>query len=233
MEKKIIEEITTERKKIVDQVELLLNTSSKDIALFVCDEMEQDTADSLREAFEMLEDYRHEKELTKETGIPSIRMVKYGACLQLLESDEIQNIYNLYIAQKEYLKAIEKREAMWLAFQEQATAKILTLNSAEVLAAGNEYLQYDFISDTNVPKKYQWRANLSMAREKNADVRIEVKRPNGVRLDGTLIFCENHLPVKNGITTMPYDRFHKSLSAKPDIVFVFEDGYKVSGHPVM
>ena len=72
---KNIDELAKERTKVVDQVELLLKSTSKDIASFACDEMNKKDADSMRQAFDMLEDYRHEKELAKETGVPSIRMI--------------------------------------------------------------------------------------------------------------------------------------------------------------
>ena len=228
----MVDEIVEERKKVVDQIELLLNTSNNDIASFVCDEMEESEAKPLREAFKMLEDYRHEKELTKETGIPSIRMVKYEHCLNLLESAEMKGVYDLYDKQKQNYKEMKKQEWLWLMRQGRIAADFLALDTAEVIAAGSEHSTYAYSSDDNTPSEYKWQMKLSMPSEKGSPMDIVVERPNGISLSGTLIFCGSKLPVKNGKASLPYGIFEKSFT-KHEIIFVFEDGNKVPGFPEM
>lgn len=228
---KNIDELAKERTKVVDQVELLLKSTSKDIASFACDEMNQKDADSMRQAFDMLEDYRHEKELAKETGVPSIRMIKYEHCIKLLESAEMQGAYDLYVTHKDNYQALKKQELMWRIFQGKMATNLLAIETAEVIAASDERIVLTYSSEKDTPKEYQWKMKLSIPGDVEP-LGIVVERPNGVLLDGTLFIFGNELPVKKGVASMPFDIYQKTYTKK-EIAFKFENGKTIPGHPEM
>lgn len=228
---KNIDELAKERKKVVDQVELLLKSSNKDIASFVCDEMVQEDADAYRQAFEMLEDYRHEKELAKETGIQSIRMIKYEHCIKLLESEKMQGVYDLYVTHKDNYQAMKRQELMWRIFQGKMAANQLAIESAEVIAASDERIVLTYSSEKDTPREYQWKMKLSIPGDVEP-LNIVVERPNGILLDGTLFIFGNELPVKKGVASMPFDIYKKTYTKK-EIAFKFENGETIPGYPEM
>ena len=119
---------------------------------------------------------------------------------------------------------------MWRAFQERSAANILSIETAEVLAAGSERSVYVFSSESNTSQQYKWQMKLYMPMEKGASLDIIVERPNGVLLDGTLIFCGNELSVKDGATSIPYDVYEKTYT-KQEIAFRFKDGKTIPGYP--
>lgn len=227
MKNELLERITNESRQVYQQAELLLTTSVKDVISFVCKDMDKKHAARLRGAFEMLENYRREKEFAKESGIPSIRMVKYAPCLELLESERMHEVYDFYLSQKSELQAMERREQMWMDF-----VNTLRRNeTAEVIAAGETQSVLVFSTENTIPAKYRWRMKLYKPSRPMDMLPITVETPAGKPVNGKLFFCANELAVENGKTAIPYKEAIKQSANANEIVFMFEDGSKIPGYP--
>ena len=92
--------------KILYQAKLLLVTDYDDIRSLVFQNLDDEKSRSLQSAFDMLEEYHYEKELAKEAGVPSIRLLKFALAFELLESHEMEKLFDYYISQKKIIKTL-------------------------------------------------------------------------------------------------------------------------------
>jgi hypothetical protein len=217
---------------IAKSLRIILNCADDDLVRAARDELSEGKKDLL-DALDVLGVYYHQKRSSRNNLIPTPEFAFYGPYMKILDKPEISEKYDYYCEEKRvYEKTMKKHEMLWHIFQKKVATTFLALDTAEVLAASDESFQYTFYADINVPAQYQWRMKLSMTREKGDDVNMEVIRPNGIVLDGRLIFCGNDLSVKSGKTSISYDSFHNTVFSRPEICFVFKDGYKAPGFPV-
>ncbi len=223
MEKEPIKKITEESREIIRQTEFLLSISIRDVISFVCGDMNEKEADRLRDAFKMLEDYHQEKELARESGIPSIRMIKYGICLEQLESRRMQEVYDFYLSQKSELKAMMRRNKIWMDFCSRLEQK----EKAEVIAAGEFQSNLVYSSRNDIPMKYRWRMTLSIPALETALLHIKMESPSGKPIQGKLLYCSNELLVENGDAWISQSVIKQSNET--EVVFIFDDGTRIPG----
>lgn len=95
-----IDTMVAARRRIMRQAQMLLDVDYNDIRSLVTRNLDEAKSKSLQNAFDMLEDYYQEKALAQEIGIPSVRMLKYYPAMELLETSEMEDVYNFYTLEK-------------------------------------------------------------------------------------------------------------------------------------
>ena len=130
-------------------------------------------------------------------------------------------------AQREIWK--KDTQVVWRAFVSKVNAVFTQLELAEVVAASEVNSVICFSADTE-DENHQWKLQLIIPNQRTDALKLKMDTPKDA--NGMLIFCGNHLNVIQGETCIDYEVFTKTY-CNPEVAFVFEDGKKIAGYPLL
>lgn len=132
MENLNVNTIMEHSQEILRHLDSLINADEDTVAGLVCGELDDKTAAELQAGFDVIADFRREKDLMKSTGIPSMRFVQYAPLLELLEDETLQARYDFYLQQKTMMNDIRTEDMV------AAMLKLRNTGRNELLAASGQ-----------------------------------------------------------------------------------------------
>ncbi len=128
--------------------------------------------------------------------------------------------------------AMDALQAQWQRFTGKLQDIFNKVESAEVIAAGEEALTLTFASSADTPAAYHWKMQLAVSATAGTSLAIRIRTPKEPSVSGKLIFCGNELAVSNGRAAIAYETLKASFT-NPEVAFIFTDNTRVAGFPVL